>query len=136
MSVTCSFTTTGTPSASGFTASVTGATATSGSVTNDTDVCGQPASGGISVDPVASDALQVLRRAVSLVDDGGCPACLCDVTGDGQVMATDSLNVLRRVVGIYDDDDLTCWDCGGSVSVSDITDGIWPLPGVTCTLVP
>ncbi len=51
---------------------------------------------GASREPVASDALFVLRRAVGVA--GTCGPCLCDANGSGGVGATDALLVLRRAV--------------------------------------
>jgi uncharacterized delta-60 repeat protein len=56
--------------------------------------CAQPASSG--AEPIASDALAILRTAVTLRK---CAPCVCDVTGDGLIFATDALRVLQRAVG-------------------------------------
>ncbi|MFT4569989.1 MAG: sugar lactone lactonase YvrE [Hyphomicrobiaceae bacterium] len=46
----------------------------------------------------SSDALQILRAAVGLVEI--CPTAVCDANGDGQVRASDALRVLQKSVGI------------------------------------
>ena len=56
--------------------------------------CGQPLSTGR--DPLASDALQVLRAAVGQQE---CRVCVCDVDGSGSVKASDALLTLRLAVG-------------------------------------
>jgi len=56
--------------------------------------CGLPVSSGVQ--PVASDALIILRRAVG---SARCNLCVCDVDSSGDVVATDALLTLRRAVG-------------------------------------
>jgi len=56
--------------------------------------CAHPISGGVQ--PLASDALAILRRAVGAQQ---CNLCVCDVDSSGSVVATDALITLRRAVG-------------------------------------
>jgi hypothetical protein len=56
--------------------------------------CAHPLSTG--AEPLASDALAILRRAVGTVQ---CNLCVCDVDSSGAVVATDALLTLRRAVG-------------------------------------
>ena len=56
--------------------------------------CGQPVTDGDG--PSASDALGVLRAAVGTTE---CEVCVCDVDGNGRVVAADALATLRRAVG-------------------------------------
>jgi len=64
-------------------------------------------SDGTAREPVASDALFVLRAAVGIA--GTCGRCLCDVDDGGNVGATDALLVLRRAVD--GQTPLPCPDC-------------------------
>jgi len=57
------------------------------------DACGDAICDG--GEPKASDALAVLRKALGLFE---CSASLCDVDGNGDVVASDALRVLRRSV--------------------------------------
>ncbi|MFN2376644.1 MAG: hypothetical protein ABR538_08910 [Candidatus Binatia bacterium] len=57
------------------------------------DACGDAICDG--GEPKASDALAVLRKALGLFE---CVAAICDVDGDGNVVASDALRVLRRSV--------------------------------------
>ena len=56
--------------------------------------CAQPSSTGDR--PVASDALFVLRVAVSIESRN---VCVCDADGSGEVVATDALAVFKHAVG-------------------------------------
>jgi len=56
--------------------------------------CGQPSSEGPR--PTASDALTILKAAVSLVD---CELTVCDVDSSGTITPTDALRVLNAAVG-------------------------------------
>jgi hypothetical protein len=56
--------------------------------------CGQPATSGAQ--PLASDALQVLRAAVG---NFSCLACVCDVDDSQQITTTDALMTLKKAVG-------------------------------------
>ncbi len=69
--------------------------------------CGQPATAG--ADPIATDALAVLRAAVKLE---ACGLCVCDVDGNERVVTTDALAVLQNAVGRPVD--LTCDVCSGA----------------------
>jgi len=60
--------------------------------------CGQPVSAGMN--PVASDALEILRTAVGTATCGECDSCVCDVNSSDTVTAGDALNVLQRAVGL------------------------------------
>ncbi|MFT5041756.1 MAG: hypothetical protein ACI8TX_002733, partial [Hyphomicrobiaceae bacterium] len=57
--------------------------------------CAQPTNTG-SVRPKASDALFVLKAAVSLET---CVLTVCDVNGDGRISAGDALAALKAAVG-------------------------------------
>ena len=57
--------------------------------------CGQPVSDGNS--PLASDALGVLRAAVSL---DACALATCDVDASCSITASDALRTLQSVVGV------------------------------------
>ncbi len=64
--------------------------------------CGQPATNG--ADPVATDALEVLKTGVGSSNCGGFDLCICDVNSSGtaqapDVNATDALIDLQKGVG-------------------------------------
>lgn len=91
--------------------------------------CGQPSSMG--ADPVASDALAILRTAVGAAE---CETCVCDVTADGTVAAADALKVLRFAVGAAAS--LDCLACRNSVQIGSAGGLLASLDGKVRIAVP
>jgi hypothetical protein len=71
--------------------------------------CGQPSSRGAQ--PLASDALQILRGALGIVT---CVECVCDVDRSSTITTTDALKVLKRAVGQHVA--LSCPECPASTT--------------------
>ncbi len=109
------------------TTTTTSSTSTSTSTSTTTTTfgdrpCGDPipdASGfrneGGSRAVVAGDALFVLKSAVGAIL---CPACTCDVNGNGSVSATDALIVLKAAVG--QNVPLSCPPCEGATTTTTL----------------
>ncbi len=92
--------------------------------------CGQPQT--LGADPVATDCLAVLKRAVGLETCGIFDDCVCDTDGDGKVLATDALRCLKVAVGASAS--LLMCDCPVTTTTSSTTTTTTTSTSTTTTL--
>ena len=86
-----------------------------GATDSSADFCGRPISRG--EDPTVADALHVLR---SVVGQGACVTCECDVDGNGVVRTADALRLLKA--SVQKDTVLHCPACRAPNFVVFLTD--------------